>query len=186
MLAYLNGIIQHLFSTKRSLIVVVHDVGYKVHVPASVLAQAVVGQPIQLYLHHVVREDVDDLYGFLRVEDLTIFEQLISVSGVGPKVGLALLSELSADAIVRAITEGDRALLTHVSGVGKKIAERLVLELKTMDIAPTGDGQTQTVVEALQQLGYSSAEVRSVIQQLDHTAHPEQQLKQALAMLSHG
>lgn len=186
MLAYLQGTIQLIQPLKKYLVLVVQQVGYKIFVPAVVLNQVNLGDSAELYLHHVVREDASDLYGFLSWADLEVFEQLISVSGVGPKVGLALLSELSADAIVQAISTGDRALLTQVSGVGKKIADRLIVELKTIDITPMEGGLTQTVVEALQQLGYSSSEIRLVVQQLDRTAHIEQQLKQALALLSHG
>ena len=186
MLAYLTGVIQTVQPDKKYLIVVVNQLGYKVFVPATVLEQCTTGSDLELYLHEVIREDTNDLYGFLTQTDLAVFEQLISVSGVGPKVGLALLSALSADAIVQAISQGDRTLLTQISGVGKKIADRLIVELKTMDIVPSQDSPTQAIVEALQQLGYSTAEIRTVLQQLDRAAEVEQQLKQALALLSHG
>lgn len=186
MLAFLAGSIQAVQPEKKYLVVVVQQLGYKVFVPATILEQASVGAVIELYLHEVVREDANDLYGFLTQTDLEVFEQLIGVSGVGPKVGLALLSALSADAIVQAISQGDRTLLTHVAGVGKKIAERLIVELKTMDITPAQDGSTQAIVAALQQLGYSTIEIRSVVQQIDRAVAVEQQLKQALALLSHG
>ncbi|EKD79684.1 MAG: Holliday junction DNA helicase RuvA [uncultured bacterium] len=186
MLAFLAGVIQAMQPDKKYLIVVVNQLGYKVFVPATVLEQCAAGSDIELYLHEVVREDANDLYGFLTPTDLTVFEQLISVSGVGPKVGLALLSALSAEAIVQAISQGDRTLLTQVSGVGKKIADRLIVELKTMDIVPSQPGITQPIVAALQQLGYSTGEIRAVWQQLDRAAAVEQQLKQALALLSHG
>ena len=87
---------------------------------------------------------------------------------------------------MQAISQGDRTLLTQVSGVGKKIADRLIVELKTMDIVPSQPGITQPIVAALQQLGYSTGEIRAVWQQLDRAAAVEQQLKQALALLSHG
>ncbi len=189
MFAYLRGTIQLLQPLKRSLVVVVHQLGYKVYVPNPILSSAQVGSDIELYLHHVVREDVDDLYGFNTAADLDVFEQLISVSGVGPKVGLALLSDLAAPAIRQAIIDGDKTLLTQVSGVGKKTAERLILELQPSMLATgdlvTGDSST-TIVSALQQLGYSTTEIRSVLQKLDKQADVEQQLKQALNLLSHG
>jgi Holliday junction DNA helicase RuvA len=189
MLAYLQGTIQLVQPLKRYLVVVVNRLGYKVHVPTPVLSAAQVGSELELYLYHVVREDADDLYGFNTAADLDVFEQLISVSGVGPKVGLALLSDLSAPAIRQAIINGDKTLLTQVSGVGKKTAERLILELQPSMLASgdlaTGDSST-TIVSALQQLGYSTTEIRSVLQQLDKQADVEQQLKQALKLLSHG
>lgn len=186
MLAYLSGVIQTVQLDKKYLVVVVNQLGYKVFVPASLFEQYSVGNTVELYLHEVVREDVNDLYGFLTQTDLAVFEQLISVSGVGPKVGLALLSALSANAIVQAISQGDRTLLTQVSGVGKKIADRLIVELKTMDVVPVQDSSTQEIVAALQQLGYSTNEIRTVVQQIDRASEIEQQLKQALALLSHG
>lgn len=189
MLAYLQGKIQLIQPVKRYVVVVVQQLGYKVFVPTPVLSSVQVGGEIELYLHHVVREDADDLYGFTAAADLDVFEQLISVSGVGPKVGLAVLSDLSALAIRQAIIDGDKTLLTQVSGVGKKTAERLVLELQpamlALGMVASGDSSS-TIVGALQQLGYSTNEIRSVLQQLDRAANPEQQLKQALSLLSHG
>lgn len=192
MLGYLKGKIQLIQPLKRYLIVVVNDIGYKVFVPTTQLSSAQVGADVEFYLHHVVREDADDLYGFATAADLDVFEQLISVSGVGPKVGLAILSDLSALAVRQAIIDGDKALLTQISGVGKKTAERLVLELQPAMLAlglvssdPVGDS-SNTVVGALQQLGYSTAEIRLVLQQLDKSANVEQQLKQALSLLSNG
>lgn len=189
MLAYLKGTVQVLQPLKKYVVVVANDVGYKVYVPGAVLGATTPGSVVELYLHHVVREDADDLFGFQQFADLELFEQLISVSGVGPKVALALLSELSAEAIIQALAQGDKAMLTQVSGVGKKIAERLIVELKgiaTTSVIAMPSGETQTIVDALTQLGYSAAEIRLVVQELDRTVEIEQQLKQALALLSRG
>ncbi len=192
MLGYLRGKIQLIQPLKRYLIVVVNDIGYKIFVPTTQLSAAQPGADIECYLHHVIREDVNDLYGFATAADLDVFEQLISVSGVGPKVGLSILSDLSAASVRQAIIDGDKALLTQVSGVGKKTAERLVLELQPAMLAlgmvssDAVGGSSNTVIEALQQLGYSTAEIRLVLQQLDKSANVEQQLKQALSLLSNG
>ncbi|MFA6475554.1 MAG: Holliday junction branch migration protein RuvA [Patescibacteria group bacterium] len=186
MLAFLSGTIQLVQPSKKYLIVVVQSLGYKIFVPGSVLNKSTVNDQIDLYLHHVIREDVSDLYGFVQPSDLAVFEQLISVSGVGPKVGLALLTDLSADTIVQAIRSGDTAMLTQVSGIGKKIAERLVVELRSSLDATEQTPTTSTLVEALQQLGYSVQEIRQVVQQLNSAQSTEQQLKQALSLLSHG
>lgn len=189
MLGYLSGKIQVVHPLKKYLVVVVNDLGYKVFVPTAILSSAQVSGKVELYLHHVVREDASDLYGFATAADLDVFEQLISVSGVGPKVGQAILSDLSAQAVRQAIIDGDKTLLTQVSGVGKKTAERLVLELQPAMLAlgvtaGTAGDSSNTIVDALQQLGYSTAEIRSVLQHLDKATNVEQQLKQALKLLS--
>lgn len=189
MIAYLQGIIQWLQPDKKTIIIVVHDVGYKVIVPTTVLSQCQVGQTVTIYTYQHVREDSLELFGFAQMPDLQMFEKLITVSGVGPKVGISLLSQYSAQELARAIMSGDTAMLTQVSGIGKKIAERLVLELKqafTDDalIENMSGGVTGEVVGALQALGYSSTEIRSVAQELDHAASVAIQVKQALALLS--
>jgi len=189
MIAYLKGIVQWLEPTKKTVIVVVQDVGYKVTVPASVLSQCKVGETVAIYTYQHVREDALELFGFAQMPDLHMFEKLITVSGVGPKAGMSLLSQYSAQELARGIMSGDTAMLTQVSGIGKKIAERLVLELKqafTDDavLENMSGGTTGEVVSALQALGYSSSEIRSVAQNLDHAASVQQQLKQALALLS--
>lgn len=186
MLAYLNGSVQLVQPEKKYVIVVIQHVGYKVYVPSSILANLTTGTVLELYVHQVIREDANDLYGFKTPAELSMFETLLGVSGVGPKVGLAMLSELSVDAIQQALASGDRTLLTQVSGVGKKLAERLILELKgVVADLPVTNGNSATVAEALQQFGYSQSEIRQALQQIDATASMEQQLKQALALLGH-
>jgi Holliday junction DNA helicase RuvA len=129
MIAYLHGRIQ--IQQLTYIIIVVSNVGYKVAVPTSVLERATVGTELELYIHHHVREDASELFGFASFAELELFGQLISVSGIGPKAGLALLSQFTPDAIKHSIATNNTQLLTKVSGIGKKTAERLVLELKS-------------------------------------------------------
>ena len=128
MIAYLNGTIIN--KGKGFAIIRVSDVGYKVFLNPTMLAEIVVGQELELYTHQYVREDSLDLFGFSSVSELELFELLISVSGVGPKSALGVLSVAGPEDIKNSIMRGDSHLLTKVSGIGKKTAERIVLELR--------------------------------------------------------
>lgn len=148
----------------------VGGVGYAVKASAPTLSQITAGEERFVYIHDHVREDARDLYGFLSRGEQELFERLLGVSGVGPKVALTLLSAGSADAVRRAILQGDVALLTSVPGVGKKTAQKIVLDLKGQLVEdaelPPGDGE---VVEALVTLGYSSAQARDALKAVPAT-----------------
>jgi len=147
-------------------VVVVTDggVGYEVSVPAGVLARLPAdGQRTRLYTELVVREDAWLLYGFDQPSERTVFQRLLGASGFGPKLALALLSSLGPDRTVRAIRDRDLAALSSVSGIGRKKAERLVLELQDRfddvvltSVAPRGSGDEEAV-RALMALGYTPA-----------------------------
>jgi Holliday junction DNA helicase RuvA len=132
----------------------------------STLAAARSGQSMKLHTHHLVRDDLQALYGFRTVEELGFFELLITVTGVGPKVGLSIISSRPVPDLQLAILQGDEAVLTAVSGVGKRLAARIVLELKEKVAAAGsagaagGAGGESEVVAALQALGYSAGEAR--------------------------
>ena len=202
MIAYLKGIVTH--RLVEAVYVNVHDVGYRVYVSSSVQSQLQVGEETCLYTYTNVREDAIQLYGFLTIEDYELFLMLISVSGVGPKLGLGILSAISPDQFVGLIISGDTKGLQKLPGIGKKSAERLVLELKdkieSLGIAgtftPSGTisvlvkapvGVTEEVVEALMALGYSAQEVQPVVQDVyDGTQEVPELLKQVLAALGKG
>ena len=202
MIAYIKGIVTH--RLVEAVYVNVHDVGYRVYVPSSVQSQLQVGEETCLYTYTNVREDAIQLYGFLTIEDYELFLMLISVSGVGPKLGLGILSAISPDQFVGLIISGDTKGLQKLPGIGKKSAERLVLELKdkieSLSIAgtftPSGTisalvkapvGITVEVVEALMALGYSAQEVQPVVQDVyDGTQEVPELLKQVLAALGKG
>lgn len=186
MLAYIHGTV--LVQKPLYLLVRTNDLGYKIFAPLAVIERHPVGTTISLYIYQYFREDIEDLYGFAQLADLELFEQLISVSGIGPKAGLALLTKLTADQLKQAITTADLATLTQAPGIGKKTAERLVLELKgKFDILPTALNGLQAaqpsgheVSGALLQLGYSNAEIAEVIHHIDSTLTVEDQIKAAL------
>ena len=202
MIAYIKGIVTH--RLVEAVYVNVHDVGYRVYVPSSVQSQLQVGEETYLYTYTNVREDAIQLYGFLTIEDYELFLMLISVSGVGPKLGLGILSAISPDQFVGLIISGDTKGLQKLPGIGKKSAERLVLELKdkieSLGIAgtftPNGTisalvkapvGVTEEVVEALMALGYSAQEVQPVVQDVyNGTQEVPELLKQVLAALGKG
>lgn len=202
MIAYIKGIVTH--RLVEAVYVNVHDVGYRVYVPSSVQSHLQVGEETCLYTYTNVREDAIQLYGFLTIEDYELFLMLISVSGVGPKLGLGILSAISPDQFVGLIISGDTKGLQKLPGIGKKSAERLVLELKdkieSLGIAgtftPSGTisalvkapvGVTEEVVEALMALGYSAQEVQPVVQDVyNGTQEVPELLKQVLAALGKG
>jgi len=137
-------------------------VGYRVFAPMSLIAGKNVGEEVELYLFEVIRDDTDDLYGFESPASLEIFELLLSVSGVGPKVALAICNQLSREKILSAITRSDPAIFRSVSGVGAKVAAKIIVELKnkvsgdsSLDLLPEED----ETVEALVGLGYRKSEI---------------------------
>ena len=182
MIAQLRGQVAH--RDADTVVVDVAGVGYLVHVAGGTTVPAR-GEQVELYTSLQVREDSMTLYGFTDRAALTMFELLLSSSGVGPRLALAALGTHRPPVLRSAIATGDVAVLTQISGVGKKVAERLVLELKdkigavgdaSADlgdvVSPTGDGATsQTaaaeVREALVALGYSSAEAQRTVAGLD-------------------
>ena len=186
MIARLSGTVLDLGAD--SLVVDVGGVGYLVHAPVSVLAAARLGADVTLHTHLVVREDSMTLYGFLDAHEGRLFQTLTSVSGVGPKVGLALLSVMDADELSFAIASGNAASLARATGVGQKLAARVVVELKdkmTSAAAPstTPGVESEEIVAALMALGYSQAEATDAVARADlpEDAAIEEKVRLALA-----
>ncbi len=150
-------------------------VGYKVFVAADTGAALKVGEkPATLWTHLAVRENALDLYGFLSKKDLDFFEQLISISGIGPKKAIAILSAASFETIRKAVVTGDASYLQKISGIGRKNAEKLVLELKDKLPKDAGDGagfrEEVETMEALQALGYSFLEAKTALAHIPQAA----------------
>jgi Holliday junction DNA helicase RuvA len=175
------------------MIVNVGGVGFKVGVPTSVLSDlGIVGRDVKLYTHLHVREDEMSLFGFGSADELKLFETLITVSGFGPKTAMGMLSAMSADQLAMAIVSGSTDILTTIPGIGKKTADRLVLELKdklggVMISTPAGKAAQENadVVTALVSLGYSMMEATSAVGTLplDKKLSLEDRLKMALQYL---
>jgi Holliday junction DNA helicase RuvA len=170
MIAHLHGTLLHRQPT--TLVLDVHGVGYEVQVPVGTYAQLPApGSAVALHIYTQVRDDAIQLYGFATAGEKRLFEQLITVNGVGPKLGLAILSGLAPEALGAALRAGDHARLTAIPGVGKKTAERLVVELRDkipelagVEAAPAAAGAAADVVSALVNLGYAAAQAEKAVQ----------------------
>ena len=177
-------------------------VGYGCRITGYTAAQLKLNQPARLYVTESIREDAYDLYGFESREEQRCFELLTSVSGVGPKAALAILSAGGPQNLTLAVMTGDEKLLTAAQGIGKKIAQRVILELKDkiggggMELdfsagpavsAPQQGGNVATARAALQELGYSAAEIQNALKGADANASTEELVRHALrAMVMKG
>lgn len=185
MIASISGIIIN--KNPTSLIVEANGVGYLVYVTSEVVASVNINDSIKLMTYMVVREDTQALYGFLTMAEHRLFSMFVSVSGIGPKVALAILSSARTEELKIAIGRGDSAIFTTISGVGQKTAERLILELKnkigfSADMADGSD--SAEVISALSSLGYNMYEIRQVLGKVSLDASLEDKVKEALKLLS--
>jgi Holliday junction DNA helicase RuvA len=188
MIARLRG--KPVASTPEGLMLDVGGVGYLVAATPSAIRKADGADEIvvETYLH--VREDVLQLYGFAERAERELFIQLLSVNGVGPKVALAIVSGSPAEELRRAIVREDAARFTAIPGIGKKTAERIVLELKEKlavtgiaplgGVAPSGLDDHVVARDALVELGYSIADAERALAETDVEASPEERVRQAL------
>jgi len=191
MIASLKGTLESLGAD--GAIISVGGIGFQVYMPTSTLSVlGSVGQEVKLYTHLHLREDNVALYGFKSAEELGLFQMLIGVSGLGPRLALAMLSAMDTEKLIVAIATGSADLLTAIPGIGKKMAERLILELKdkigTGWITTPAAGLVQEsadVVAALVSLGYSVAEANRAVATLSPTADMslEEKIKLALQYL---
>jgi Holliday junction DNA helicase RuvA len=172
------------------VVVVTQGVGYEIDVPMSTFYNLPrTGENVELLTHLVVREDAHLLYGFLTHDERTAFRQLLKVSGVGPKVALAVLSGLSVDDLAVAVASEDAARLTRVPGIGKKTAERLVLELRdklpaNVAVARAATSHGSDVLNALLGLGYNDREASVAIRELPANLALPDAIRQALKLLA--
>jgi Holliday junction DNA helicase RuvA len=174
---------------KASIVVMVGGVGLRVNVPRTVFDVVTgPGHLVTLYTYLAVREDALTLYGFVTEEDRRFFEILLTVSGVGPKMGLAILSTLSMDHLKNAVAREEADVLTRVPGVGKKTAEKIVFELKgkmgtavALGLSPISDTDGD-LIAALTNLGYSVVEAQSAIQSIPRDAPKDFESRFRLAL----
>jgi len=197
MISHISGIIDHIDGSQ--IVIDVNGVGYAVAVPSSVFsAKPKAGDSIKLYTYQVVREDAHSLFGFSTKEEKRLFSTLLSVNGVGPKAGLSIISEIPLSKLVTAIAEGNSNLISSVKGIGKKTAEKVVIELKekvakaysvepTQNVQMREDSMMKDAVSALMTLGYSTSEARKAIEEaeknLSREAGLEEIIKTALGSL---
>lgn len=195
MIAWLKGIL--LEKRPPVLLVNVNGVGYEIEAPVTALAGLPdVGETVTLFIHMVVREDAQLLFGFSNKQQRDLFRSLIKVNGVGPKVALAVLSTLSASELAAAMANDDISQLCKVPGIGKKTAQRLIVEMKDRlekefgDIAiqeagnPPMQNDRQDAIAALLALGYKVGEAERVVKALSADLSGEEMIRQALRTLS--
>ncbi|WP_051452835.1 Holliday junction branch migration protein RuvA [Atopobacter phocae] len=187
---YLIGKLVHL--TPKTVTLEVNQIGYLIYLPNPYALQDRMNETLKIYVHHATREDDESLYGFLDHEDRLLFEQLISVSGIGPKSALAIVASEHFDGFVTAVENADQKFLTRFPGVGKKTAAQIILDLQGKLVA-----STQSIVEqipqslidmslALESLGYSKREIIKVEKELKDiakTTNTQTLLKQAFKLL---
>lgn len=179
------------FKSGITIIVDVHGVGYKVQVSSEVLGKALVGQEIKIYTYTHVREDVLELFGFSSAEDLKLFEQIIGISGIGPRTALNIFSIGTRDGITEAIIKGDVEFFTQVSRLGKKNAQKLIIELKgklgsleDLDLSAEADGKSKEVMSVLKSFGFSVQEAKEAIKNIDKKVESvEEKVRLALKYL---
>ncbi|MFZ5559902.1 MAG: Holliday junction branch migration protein RuvA [Patescibacteria group bacterium] len=168
MIGFIEGEIE--YSTDRYVIVDVDGIGYKVFISGNTFKKLPkVGEKVKLYTHLHVREDIMDLYGFLDRKELEFFELLISISGIGPKGATNILNVASVETLKKAIANEESSILTKVSGIGKKTAEKIILELKSKVSGEYLDdkfGAGGEAIDALVSLGYKLHEAREALKKV--------------------
>ena len=177
--------------TEKFILVETGGVGYKINISPDTLSKtSKIGDDIFLFIHTHVREDALDLYGFLNQEELEFFEMLINVSGIGPKGALAILGIASIETLRKAIGTGDTSYLTKISGIGKKTAEKIIIELRdkisnknTSEKEGSSLQDELDVLEALKSLGYSQNEAREALKKVSPDANTNTKIREALKIL---
>ena len=196
MFYYLNGTVAEIAAGLA--VIDCSGVGYACATTNYTLSQLKKGERVRLYTYLHVREEIFDLYGFSTQAELSSFKMLLGVSGVGPKAALAILSSGTPDQLALSIVTGDEKSLTGVPGIGKKIAQRIILELKdklakeqtgfdarmgTLSPIPAG-GKTQEAASALAVLGYSSQEISAALKGVDAALPVEEMIRIALKKMA--
>ena len=200
MIAFIEGRVLFL-GTGMIVVQTQSGVGYEIRVPETIYLKSQSNQEIQLYIHTHVREDELTLYGFSSWEQKELFQMVIKTTGVGPKLGLAVLSQLSIDQLTEAVFQNNTAAFSQVSGIGRKTAVKLCLdlkdqlknrEMKASSSLQTGnelDGilvdQNQELISALKNMGFQEREIRMVLPQAGEKDQPlEERLKKVLSLLT--
>ena len=181
MIAALTGIVRD--RDDHSITLDVHGVSFAIRTTPPTSQRAVIGETLTLLTHLHVREDALELFGFIDRNERQMFERLLSVSGVGPKVALTLLGALSFEVLTSAIEKGNAAILRSVPGVGSKNAERSIVDLRGKLLITADQQGDDEIVSALIRLGYSSKEAREVARQVPTDSDAEQRLRAALQLL---
>lgn len=188
MISSLRGTISH--KDGSSLVLDVGGVGYKIHTTTTNILDLKTGEEVLLHTYLAVRENSMELFGFLEKEELEIFELLISISGIGPRTALGILNVASPKTLRQAVANEDTSYLTKVSGIGKKNADKIVLELRgKLELEASDDDKNfrteSDALEALVSLGYSERSAREALKNVpDNIEGTSDRVKSALKILS--
>lgn len=183
MIAFIRGVVESV--GYDSVVIDVGGVGYGVQLHIRDVSSLRKGQNIEAHISEIIREQAHDLYGFTQIEDKTFFELLLKVSGVGPRIALALMGLASKEEVAGAIQNGDIVLISSAPGIGKRLAERIVVELKDkvgasgMIITTKSSVHNQTE-DALLSLGFKPNDIKLMLKDIDTTMSVEEQIRQAL------
>ncbi len=187
MIAHVSGVVAEKFGS--SIIVDVHDIGYEVQVPAGDFEQALLNEPVKFYTYHHIREQSQELFGFSSLATKKLFELLITVQGVGPKAALSILSLGEGEQVRNAIASGDSGYVSKASGVGKKIAERVVVDLSdkvglAVTVAHASGASTVSAgdeaLEALMALGYNLQDAMGALENVQKDLPTAERVRLAL------
>lgn len=189
MIATLNGMITD--KSIDSLVIEVSGVGYEIFATGSDLDNLSTDDLVKMYIYEHIREQSHDLFGFISSLDKQLFEKLLSVNGVGPKMALAIMNVGTSEAVKQAIAKGDVKLLQSASGVGKKVAERIVVDLKdkvgliateqaTAFLSESSNEFNSEAIDALLSLGYSQNDANLMLKEIDPDLSTEEKIKLAL------
>ena len=182
MISYLKGKI--IYKGDHFGILETGGIGYKIFLPESYLLKYKLGEIIEVFAHEYAREDSRELYGFGTIEELKFFWQLISVSGVGPKMAHKIISAYKLDKLEKAVSEGDLSILGTIPGVGKKTAQKIILELKGKLVTGNPISGDNEIVDALARLGYSKNEAQEAVGKIgEEVEGAENKIKAALKNL---
>lgn len=197
MIYSLNG--KLIYTDEKSAVIECSGVGFRCYTSHKTLAQLPkLNQDVMLYTYMAVREDACDLYGFFDTNELEFFKMIISVNGIGPKLGISILSDFTPEQVALYITSGDAKALSKANGVGAKTAQRIVLELKdkisgsmlssSANIESLGNtapvGNAAEAIEALVSIGFTQSDASKCVARLDQALSVEEMIKQSLKSIS--
>ena len=190
MIGYLKGTVS--FISSQTIILLVNNVGYEIYLPIRNLQSVEIGKNLELFIYTYVKEDQLKLFGFEDIKEKEMFIMLLNISGVGPKAAMAILSSGSIQKIHQAIVEANLIFFTEVKGLGKKTAQKIIIELKSklgsikeLDLKDTQDEYSSDVILALQSFGFAKKEILTVLDKLDSNLSDEDLIRESLKYLGH-
>ena len=183
----INRILGTIVEKNPSIVILdVGGIGYEIGIPVSTFSKLPqIGEKVLLHTHLYIREDSHQLFGFLEEIERSLFGKIIKVSGIGPRVGLAILSTTSPKSLVSYIEERNAEKLCQIPGIGKKTAERMIIELNgKIEAVSENTNDHEELIQALLALGYSEKELRSTVSTIEYKLTIQEKIKKALKLLS--